>query len=109
MAPTTKDVVVDAVLGSAWVNRNPQQVKWTGADRSTPCNICHAVSIVEPPSPVLIGIVANSPPCGLNMSQQVANKRKSISPGLFGQTQKLYAAVDGIFSDDLDLAYFSAR
>ena len=62
------------------------------------------VSVVEITSPVLIVIVTTSPPCGLNMIHQVANKRQSTHPGLVRQTQKLDATVDGKFTNDLDSA-----
>ena len=71
-------------------------------DRSTPGDIRHAVSVVEPPSPVLIGTVSTSSPCGLNASQQVANKRQSNTPNLVGQYQKLDAIVDRKLPDDLN-------
>ena len=69
-----------------------------------PRKFFHAIIIFEPPSPVLIGIFANYPPCGLNASQKVANKRKSTSPELVRHTQKLDAVVDGKLPDDLDSA-----
>ena len=101
MVPATKEVITDAELGGAWVNMTPWQVSQTGVDRSTPGNICHAVIFVEPPCPVLIGIVATSPPCVINASYQVANKRQSNSLGLVRQTQKLDAVVDRKFPDHL--------
>ena len=52
----------------------------------------------------MIGIVANSPSFGLNASQQVANKWKSISLALVGHTQKLDDVVDVNFPNDLDYA-----
>ena len=53
----TKEVVVDAELGGAWVYKTPWQVTRTGVDRSTPGNICNSIRLVEPSSPVMIGIV----------------------------------------------------
>ena len=66
LAPVMKEGVADAVSGSAWVNMTPRQLIQTGVERSTPGNIRNAVNVVEPPSPVLIGIVSTYPPCGLN-------------------------------------------
>ena len=90
--------------GGAWVNRTPRQVRRTGVDGSTPGGICNSVIVVEIPSPFLIGIVATSPPCDLDASQQVANKRQSTSPVLSGNTQKLDAIVDGNLPDDINSA-----
>ena len=99
--PAMKEVIV-AASGGAWVNRNPWWFSRTGINGSTPGNICNAISIVEPPSPVLIKIVGTYPPCGLNVIQQVADKRKSTSQGLVVQTQKLDAVIDGKFPDYFD-------
>ena len=100
--PVMKEVVADAVSGGTWVNRNPQQVSSTGINGSTPGDIRYSISIVEPPSPVLIGIVSTYSPCGLNMSQNVENKRQSTSPALVGNTQKLDAVIDVKLPDNLD-------
>ena len=54
------------------------------------------------PSPVMIGIVATSPPCGINAALWVANRRKSTPPDLVGNTKKLDAVVDRKFPDDLN-------
>ena len=83
----TEEVVADAASGGAWFNMTPQQLVQTGFDGSTPENIRHAVSVIEPPCPVLIGIVFTFPPFVLNVSYQVANKRQSTSPDLVGQPQ----------------------
>ena len=101
LAPATKEVFVDTASGGTWVNRTLWQVIQTGVHGSAPGGIPRAISIIEHPSPFLIGIVANYPPCGLNASQQVANKRQSASPALVGHTQKLDAVVDGKFPDDM--------
>ena len=90
-------------------NRNPHQVRRTGLNRSTPGDIRHAVSVVETPSPVLIGTFSISPPCDINTSQQVANKWQSTSPTLVGNTQKFNAAVDGKFPNDLDSAFIFSK
>ena len=92
-----------------WVNRNLRQVSRTGVDGSTPGDIRNAVSEVEPKSPFLIGIVATSPPCGINTIRQVENKWQSTSPGLVGQTPKLDAVVDGKLPDDLDSASIPSK
>ena len=102
MTPATKEVVAEEASDSAWFNRNMQKASRTRLERSTPGDICHAVSVVEPPSPVLIGTVSTSSPCGLNASQQVANKRQSNTPNLVGQYQKLDAIVDRKLPDDLN-------
>ena len=78
--PVTKEVVADAASGGVWVNMTPQQLVQTGFDGSTPDNIRHAVSVIEPPCPVLIGISVTFPHFVLNMSYQIANKRQSNSP-----------------------------
>ena len=78
LTPAKKEGIMDTALGSAWVNRNPGQVSRTGVNQSTPCNIFHAVRVIEPLSIVLIRIVAIYPPCILNMSQKVANKRPRL-------------------------------
>ena len=88
--------------GGARVNRNPQQVSWMGVNKIIPGNICHDVSVKNSPSSVLVEVVVTSSPCGINGNLQVANKRLSTSPALFGNTQKLDAAVDGKLTSDLD-------
>ena len=88
VATGTKEVVANAALGGAWINRTPRKVSSTGIDRITTGNIRDAVRVVEPPSPVLVVIVDTSPPFGLNMIQQVPNKQQSTSPGLFENPQK---------------------
>ena len=79
LMPVMKEFDTDMVLGGAWVNRNTWQGIRTGPGGSTPGYILYAVRVVEDPYLVLIGIVPTSPPCGLNASQQVANKRKPTS------------------------------
>ena len=66
--PLTKEVVVDMVPVCDWVNWAPQQVIRTGADGNTPGDICNTGSVKNSPSPVLIGIVATSPPRGRDAS-----------------------------------------
>ena len=99
ISPATKEVVADTASGSACDNRNPRQVSPTGVDRITPGNIFHAVSVYNASSPVLIVIVATSPPCGIIRKMYVAKKWQSTSPGLGGNTQKLDAVVDGKLPD----------
>ena len=100
--PTTKEVVADVASVGAWVNRTLRQLIRTGVDRSTPGNVCNAISVKHAPSPFLIGIVATSPTYGLSWRLQVAKKRKSTPPGSSRNTPKLDAVVDGKLSDDLD-------
>ena len=45
LAPATKEVVTDAALGVAWINRTPQQVIRTGVNIITPGNIHNDVSV----------------------------------------------------------------
>ena len=71
LMPAMKEFLADAASGGAWVNRTQWLVSRTGVYRSTPGDIHHAVSSVEPPSPLLIGLVSTYQPCGLNSSQQV--------------------------------------
>ena len=101
LEPTIKEIIPDTASGGAWVKRTPLQVSRTGVDVSTPGDIHHGVSAIEAPSPVLIEIVTTSPPCGINATQKVANKRQSTSPVLVGHTQKLDAVVDGKLPDNL--------
>ena len=68
LEPEKKEVVADAASGSAWVNRTLRQVIRTEVVGSTPGNIIHNVSVVEPFPPIIIGIIATSPPCGLGTS-----------------------------------------
>ena len=102
LKPTMKEVVADTALGGAWINRTLQQLIRVGVDGSNTGDIRNSVSIVEPPSPVLIEIVGTYPTCGINVSQQVANKRQSTSPGLVGHTQNLDTVVDGKLPDNFD-------
>ena len=109
LAPVTNEVGVEAVSSGAWVKRTPWQVIRAGVDGSTLGDIRHAVSVIEPPSPVLIGISATYPHCGLNTSQQVANKRQYTSPGLGEKTQILDAVVDEKLPYDLDYTYIFSK
>ena len=97
-----KEVVTDAALASVWKNRTPRQVSRTGVNGNTPGKNCNAISVIELTSPVMIGIVGTSPPCSLNVIQQISNKQQSTSSGLVRQTQKLDAVVDGKSTDDLN-------
>ena len=90
--------------GSVWLNRNLWRVSRTSVNGSTPGDMGHVVSTKHDPSPVLIAVVGTLPPCVLNGSLQVTNKRKSTSPAVVGNTQKLDAVVDGNLPDDLDYA-----
>ena len=49
------------------------------------------------------GIIVNSSPCGLILSQEVGNIRQSTSPGLVIQSKKLDASVDIKLSNNHDL------
>ena len=109
LTPAMKEVVTDAASGSVWVNRIPRKVIWTGVDGITTGKKIHDVSVKHAPSPVLIGIVANFPPCGLNRSLQVSNKQQSASPALVSNTQKIDAVVDGKLPNDLDYESISSK
>ena len=87
LTPAMKKVDTDMSLVGAWVHRNPWQVRRTGVDVTTPGNIRNYVSVVEPSSPFLIGIVRTSPSCGLNVGQEVGKKRQSTFPGLVVKSQ----------------------
>ena len=52
----------------------------------------------------MIVIVDTYPPCGLDTSLQVENKRQSTSTALVGNTQKLDAVVDINLLNDMDYA-----
>ena len=51
----------------------------------------------------MIGFIGTSPPCGLQLSQEVGNIKQSTSPVWVRQSQILDAVVDGNFSDNQDL------
>ena len=95
----TKKIVADAASSGAWTYSTLQQVSRTGVDGRNPVDIFNAIGIIEPYSPVLIGIIGISSPCGLKVIQEVSNKRQSTSPGLARQYQKLDAVLDGKFSE----------
>ena len=78
------------------------KLKTTGVNGSTPGDVCIYVTVKHAPSPVLIGIVATSSPCGLSGRLQVAKKKQYISPGLGGNTQNLDTVIDGKLPNDLD-------
>ena len=78
-----------------------QNVCSTGVDESTPGDIFNDVIVKHAPSQVLIGIVTNSPPCGLSRSLKVAKRQQSMPPGLGGNKRKLDAVVDGNLPDDI--------
>ena len=46
LAPATKEFIVGAVSGGAWVNRTPQQVIRMGVNGSTPGDIRNSVSLI---------------------------------------------------------------
>ena len=99
---TMKEVVSDAALGDAWVNKAMWQISWTGVNGSTPGNILNAFNIKHDLSPILIEMVSIYPPCGLDVSLRVANKPHSNTPGFIRQTRKLDAVVVGKLPNDLD-------
>ena len=103
LTPATKEIFADTALGGAWTSRNPPLFIRTGVNGITPGDIGNAIGIVEPSSPNFIGIIGTSPSCGINVSQEVGDKRKSTSPSLVRQSQKLDAVVDGNLPDKLDL------
>ena len=105
----TKEIVAGAVSGSAWISRNLWQVSRTSVNGSTPGDISNDIGIIEPYSTVMIGIIGTDPPCGLNISQEVGDKRQPTSPGLVRKSQKLDAVADGNLSDDWDLTSISER
>ena len=82
LIPATKEIVADAAPGGACIHSNPRQLIRTGVDGFTPGNIGNDIDIVKPSSPVLIGMIGTAPPCGLNLSQEVGDKRKSTPSGL---------------------------
>ena len=102
LTPATKEVIADTASGGELVNRTPWQVIRMGVNGITPGNIHNDIGIIEPSSPVLIGIVETSSSCGLNVSQEVGNKRQYNSPGLVRQSPKLDSVVDGRLSNDQD-------
>ena len=85
-----------------WVNRTLQKVSRTGVNGSTPGDIFNSVRVVEHPSSLLIGIVPTSPPYGLNASHQIANRRQSASPSLFGQTQNWRLSLTKNLTNDIN-------
>ena len=102
LTTAAKETVADAASCGAWIHRNMHKVNSTDINTITPGGTSNAISIVELSSPVLIGFFSYSSPCGLNVSQEVGNKQQSSSPGLIGQSQKLYAVVDRKLSDYRD-------
>ena len=102
LIPVTKEIIADLASGGMCVNSNLWQVIQKGISRSTPGDIGHAVSVKHAPYPVLIGIVATSPPCDLNRSLQVANKQQYTSPTLVGNAQKLDTVVDRQLPNDME-------
>ena len=109
LTTATKEVVADAALGGAWVNRTPRKVIRTGVYGSTPEEVYNAVSVNNAPYPVIIGSVITSPPCGISRILQVSKKRQYNSPGLVRNTQKLDNVVDRNLPDDLDYAYIFSK
>ena len=107
--PPKKEVIVDAACGGMWVNQNLRQVIRTGVDGSTPGDVCNFIRIKHAPSPVLIGSMTTSPPCGLSRRLQVAKKRQSTSPGLGRNTEQLDNVVDVKLPDDLDPVYIFSK
>ena len=109
LMPVTNKVITDTASRGAWIQRTHRQVSRKGVDRSTPCNIRNAIGIVEPPYPVMIVIIGTYPPCGLNASQEVGNKRHPTYLGLIRQSPKLGSVVAGKLSDDQDLTLIFSK
>ena len=103
LTPETKEIITDAASGGNWISRTLRQVSRTGIDRSTPGENGNDIGIIEPPSPVLIGIIGTAPPCDLNVRQEVGDKWQSTSPGLVRQSQELDTIVDGKLPDNINL------
>ena len=83
MMPTVHKISVDATWVNVWTNRTPRQVSRTVIDGTTPGNIVHACGVGETSSLDIIGIIeATVPPCGLNVSHEIADIRQSASPDL---------------------------
>ena len=57
----------------------------------------------------MIGIIGNTPPCGLNLIQEVDDKYQSTSPGLVRQSQKLDAVVERKFPNNIYLTSILSR
>ena len=76
LPPVTKEIVAYADYSGAWTSINTRQVSRTDANIITPGNIGNNIGIVEPSSPILIGNIGTAPPCGLNVIQEVGDKRK---------------------------------
>ena len=102
LTPATKVIVTDAASGGAWMFSTLRQASRTGVNGRIPWNIGNAIGIVEPSYPVMIGIIGTTPPCGLNIRQEVWNKRQATFPGLVRQSQKLNAVVDRKLTNNLD-------
>ena len=109
LGPSMKEVVADTASGSAWVNRTLWYVSQTEVDGSTLVNLCHAVRVVEHPSPFLIEIVSTFAPCGLDAIQKVGTKQKSTHLGLVRNTQKLSTAIEKTFPTISILLPFSEK
>ena len=55
-----KEIFMEAALGGAWTSRTPQKSTSTGVDGKNIGDIGNAIVIVEPLSPVMIGIIGSS-------------------------------------------------
>ena len=102
LTPATKEIISDTAVVSTCMSRTVWQVSRTGVDRSTPGDSGNVIGIVETSSPDLIGIIGTASTCGINLSQEVGNIRKSTSPDLVRQCLKLDATVDRKFSNNPD-------
>ena len=99
LTSAAKENIADAKSGGAWMYKTPRRVTRTEVGGCILGGIGNSISIIETPLPDLIGIVGTTPPCGLNLIQEVGDICKSTSPGLVRQYQKMDATVDRNWSD----------
>ena len=102
LTPATKEIIADTALVITWMSINLWWVSRNGVDRSTTGDSGNVIGIVETSSPDLIWIIGTASTCGINLSQEVGNIRKSTSPDLVRQCLKLDATVDRKFSNNPD-------
>ena len=101
MTPAAKKIFTDDTLGNACTNRTPHQVSRKGVRGTTPGKIVHACEISKTSSQTLIGIIGTTaPPCGLNVSPDIGNKRQPAIPD-FINSNELDTSIDLQFTNHL--------
>ena len=112
LTPVVKEIFADATSGNTWNNRTPRRISRTSIDGYTPISTPIHSGIRNSSTPASIEstgtrvtgtripIGTTAPPCGLNLSPNIYDIRKSATPYL-RKSNKLDTSIDGHFTNNL--------